>query len=311
MYYFQFDKEIVPGAEKRNGAHTSFHPYFSTSTPKSTSKRQKSKVKRVHASKRETNSNNILTSASTVSCNNFPVNSNSSSLDNAQFAAIPPALKNNATPTSVQNIHFNDNANCAFSSAVNLDSSSCSLTNAVDRLNFRDMTPLNNINSRTTNRSLTSGRRTSLTNTDISLSFHENSFFTTQHDVDARDKRLDKAIETVERHMAKEAVDPFSSELCRAFLTKLNFPRVDDHTHAPYKIVQTPLPKIANTRQLNPCPGVQFNVDKEIGRGSYGSVFKATDSSNGKVMALKFQKPANTWEIYICDQVNSERVNLF
>lgn len=303
LYYFQNDSEIVPGPEKRNGGHTSFHPYFSTSTPKLTSKRQKSKVKRIHLSKRGTSSS--LTSASTVNSTNFPINSNSnsSSLDTTRITAIPRTMKKNATPASVQNIHFNDNANCAFSSAVNLDSSNCSLTNAVDRLNFRDMTPLNNINSTTTNRSQTNGR-TSLTNTDISLSFHENSFFTTQHDVDARDKRLEKALETIDRHMAKETVDPFNSELCRALLTKLNFPRLDDQSHASYKIVQNPLPKIANTRQLNPCPGVQFNVDKEIGRGSYGSVYKATDLSNGQVKALKFQKPANTWEIYICDQVN-------
>lgn len=305
--YFQLDTLSVPGPEKRNGGHINFHPYFSSSTPKTTTKRSKTKAKRINASRYS------QTSASSVSSMNFPnnSNSNSSSVENGGVVASQTALKKNATPTSVQNVHFNDNANCAFASTVNLDSSNCSLTTAVDRLNFRDVAPLNNINSRKSTRSQIGGRNTSLNNTasnDLSWSgFQENSFFSTQHDTEAREKRLNKALETINCHLSNGiVVDPFSGELCRAFLTKLNFPGVDEQqANASYKIVQTPLPKIANTRQLNLCPGVQFNIDKEIGRGSYGSVYKATDQSTGTVMALKFQKPANIWEIYICDQVIS------
>lgn len=310
------------GPEKRNGSsgggggHINFHPYFTTSTPKTATKRSKSKTKRAAAN-------------SSRSFMNYPnnSNSNSSSLENGGGALSMNASnvsKKNATttPASVQTVHhFNDNANCAFATTANFDSSNCSLTTAVDRLNFRDVVPLNNTNSqKSTTRSQTGGRNTNLNNSasnDLSLSaFQENSLFSTQHDTEAREKRRNKALETINSHVSADniVVDPFNGELCRAFLTKLNFPGIEEQqqANASYRIVQTPLPKIANTRQLNVCPGVQFNIDKEIGRGSYGSVYKATDQSTGTIMALKYQKPANTWEIYICDQVpNICRIYIF
>lgn len=224
-------------------------------------------------------------------------NSNSSSAENGHstvtqksLASVESRINNNHTERSVHNATFNDNANYSFSSAVALDNSNCSLSNAVGRLNFRDVTALN---SCTLNQTQVA---------DIST-YQENSYFSTQNDDEAKERRLSKALETIERHMAKEAIDPFSSELCRAFLTKLDFPGASGEANNNYKIIQTPLPKIANARQLNLTDGIQFNIDKEIGRGSYGSVYKATDLSTGAVVALKFQKPANTWEIYICDQV--------
>ncbi|XP_065355685.1 probable inactive serine/threonine-protein kinase bub1 [Calliphora vicina] len=274
---------------KRNGNNNSFHPYLlgQTSTPKTSAKRQKSKLKKP--------SNKFHMLGST--------NSNSSSAENGHatlnnsylMEKTPTASSENKThhhhlERSVQNATFNDNANYSFSSAVALDNSNCSLSNAVGRLNFRDATALNN---------------STLNQTHVAdiTTYQENSYFSTQNDAEAKERRLAKAMETIERHMAKEAIDPFSSELCRAFLTKLDFPGADGEAHDNYKIVQTPLPKIANTRQLNLSDGIQFNIDKEIGRGSYGSVYKASDVATGAVVALKFQKPANTWEIYICDQV--------
>lgn len=225
-------------------------------------------------------------------------NSNSSSAENGHVNALNASNNNNSLSKipsdnnnkSHLNATFNDNANYSFSSAAALDNSNCSLSNAVGRLNFRDASALNNTTLNQSNA------------VDIST-YQENSYFSTQHDVEAKERRLAKALETIERHMAKEAIDPFSSELCKAFLTKLDFPGTESEAHDNYKIIQTPLPKIANTRQLTLGDGMQFNIDKEIGRGSYGSVYKATDAVTGAVVALKFQKPANTWEIYICDQV--------
>lgn len=190
----------------------------------------------------------------------------------------------------MHNASFNDNANFSFSSAAAFDNSNCSLTSAVGRLNFRDATATNNVGDFST--------------------YQENSYFATQHDTEAKERRLKKALETIEHHLAKEAVDPFNSELCRAFLTKLDFPGTED-TSANYKIIQTLLPKMPNTRTIALPDGVQFNIDKEVGRGSYGSVYKATDANTGAVVALKYQKPPNTWEIYICDQVNMQYSVLF
>ncbi|XP_061388743.1 putative mediator of RNA polymerase II transcription subunit 26 [Musca vetustissima] len=283
----EIDSPTMPenALKRNNGNNHSFHPYLlgQTSTPKTSAKRQKSsKLKKV------SNKFHVL------ACHN----SNSSSAENGHINALNASNNNNSLSKipsdnnnkSHLNATFNDNANYSFSSAAALDNSNCSLSNAVGRLNFRDASALNNTTLNQSNA------------VDIST-YQENSYFSTQHDIEAKERRLAKALETIERHMAKEAIDPFSSELCKAFLTKLDFPGTESEAHENYKIIQTPLPKIANTRQLTLGDGIQFNIDKEIGRGSYGSVYKATDAVTGAVVALKFQKPANTWEIYICDQV--------
>nr|XP_014098767.2 probable inactive serine/threonine-protein kinase bub1 [Bactrocera oleae] len=259
----------------KNG-HT-FHPYSmdNTSTPKTSSKRFKAKLKRINKLPISTGSSSNSSSAE----NAGDTNGNSSAVTTEHIQPV------DTVDDVVQNATFNDNANYSFSSAVALDNSHCSLTSAVGRLNFRDTTTAYNTSAVA----------------DIST-YQENSYFATQHDTEAKERRLRKAHEIIEHHLTKEAIDPFNSELCRAFLTKLDFPGSDDSC-ANYKIVQTPLPKIANTRTLSLPDGVQFNIDKEVGRGSYGSVYKATDANTGNVVALKFQKPPNTWEIYICDQV--------
>ncbi|XP_073820863.1 bub1 kinase [Musca autumnalis] len=283
----EIDSPTMPenALKRNNGNNHSFHPYLlgQTSTPKTSVKRQKSsKIKKV------SNKFHVLAchNSNSSSAENGHVNALNANNNNNSLSKIPSDNNNK----SHLNATFNDNANYSFSSAAALDNSNCSLSNAVGRLNFRDASALNNTTLNQSNA------------VDIST-YQENSYFSTQHDAEAKERRLTKALETIERHMAKEAIDPFSSELCKAFLTKLDFPGTESEAHDNYKIIHTPLPKIANTRQLTLSESIQFNIDKEIGRGSYGSVYKATDAVTGAVVALKFQKPANTWEIYICDQV--------
>ncbi|KAH8281982.1 hypothetical protein KR054_004566 [Drosophila jambulina] len=291
----------IPVQRQRNGGgssqHHHFHPYMlgQTSTPKSEAngyRRARTKVKRSKFQPELCSNSNSASSAADV------LTSTASSSSVATAAALGG---------------FNDNANFSFSSASALDNSNSSLSLAVDRLNFRDsasqqqqqilLQSVNKTLQTHNNNNSTSNNNNGNTSTLADFStFQENSYFATQHDTEAQERRLSKAVETIARHLAKEAIDPFSSELCRAFLAKLDFPG-DHDAHASYKIVQTPLPKISNTRTLNVLEGVTFNIDKEVGRGSYGSVYKATDSRTGNVVALKFQKPPNTWEIYICDQV--------
>lgn len=294
---------------QRNGGNH-FHPYLlgQTSTPKSALSEGRRARAKAHLNSKfqpELCSNSNSSSSAAAAASNG-VESAASGLANRD--ANPPIA-----PT-IHNATFNDNANFSFSSAGGLDNSNSSLAMAVDRLHFRDASqvssnvkslhPHNNNNNNNNN----------TTTTPASLAefstFQENSYFATQHDIEAQERRLSKALETIERHFAKEAIDPFNSELCRAFLAKINFPGDDGDAHASYKVVQTPLPKISNTRTLNVLESVQFNIDKEVGRGSYGSVYKATDAQTGNVVALKYQKPPNTWEIYICDQVSGTKVIL-
>ncbi|XP_016956848.1 protein kinase 4 [Drosophila biarmipes] len=279
----------IPVQRQRNGGHHHFHPYFlgQTSTPKSEAngyRKARTKVKRSKFQPDLCSNSNSASSAADVA-----------TASSSSVAAGAPGA-------------FNDNANFSFSSATALDNSNSSLALAVDRLNFRDTSqqqslhPVNKtLQTHNNNNNTSTNNNGNTTLADFST-FQENSYFATQHDTEAQERRLSKAVETIARHLAKEAIDPFNSELCRAFLAKLDFPG-DHDAHASYKIVQTPLPKISNTRTLNVLEGVTFNIDKEVGRGSYGSVYKATDSRTGNVVALKYQKPPNTWEIYICDQV--------
>lgn len=279
----------IPVQRHRNGSHHHFHPYMlggQTSTPKSEAngyRRARTKVKR--------------------SSFHPDLCSNSNSASSATDVVTASATNTSAAAPGAS---FNDNANYSFSSASALDNSNSSLALAVDRLNFRDSSqnPINKtLQTHNNNNSTSNNNNGNSTIADFST-FQENSYFATQHDTEAQERRLSKALETIARHLAKEAIDPFNSELCRAFLTKVDFPG-DQDDHASYKIVQTPLPKISNNRPLNVLEGVTFSIDKEVGRGSYGSVFKATDSRTGNVVALKYQKPPNTWEIYICDQVRT------
>ncbi|XP_037923202.1 checkpoint serine/threonine-protein kinase BUB1 [Hermetia illucens] len=140
----------------------------------------------------------------------------------------------------------------------------------------------------------------SVQNDDSMCSYEQNSFFATENNDDLKQKRLDKALATIDTHLAKQAIDPFNSELCKAFLTKIDFPSRD--VNETYKVVNTPIPKLANVK-VTSLADVPYSIEKEVGRGSYGSVYKATNMNTGQVVALKYQKPPNIWEIYICTEV--------
>lgn len=44
-------------------------------------------------------------------------------------------------------------------------------------------------------------------------------------------------------------------------------------------------------------------MEKQLGKGTYGTVFKGYDATNNKSVALKYQKPINKWEYYICREL--------
>lgn len=141
---------------------------------------------------------------------------------------------------------------------------------------------------------------TSVQNDDSLCAYEQNSFFASEHDEDLKKKRLEMALNTIEIHLNKPIIDPFSSELCKAFLTKLDVPSRD--IDASYNVVNNPIQKLSNTKTIN-LADINYNIEKEVGKGSYGSVYKAINTNSGNVVALKFQRPANTWELYICMEV--------
>lgn len=99
----------------------------------------------------------------------------------------------------------------------------------------------------------------------------ESSFYAAEADEELKRKRTEKALVTIQTHLAKPALDPFNMELCKAFLTKLGFPsREHDGT---YKIMNTPIAKLSNAKSAF-LANIPFQIEKEVGRGSYGSVFR-------------------------------------
>ena len=104
-----------------------------------------------------------------------------------------------------------------------------------------------------------------------SYSGDQNSFFQAENDEELKGRRLDRALATIDEHLNRRNIDPFNSELCRAFLTKLNFPNRENT--ADYKITNVNLPKLSRN-QIVPISGVNYQIEKEVGRGSYGAVYR-------------------------------------
>lgn len=52
-----------------------------------------------------------------------------------------------------------------------------------------------------------------------------------------------------------------------------------------------------------------YDLDKCLGKGTYGTVFKGTDLQTRKVVALKTQKPAWVWEYYIAREIKTRLTN--
>ena len=59
-----------------------------------------------------------------------------------------------------------------------------------------------------------------------------------------------------------------------------------------------------------------YDVEKCLGKGTYGTVVKAVDLQTRQIVALKTQKPAWVWEYYIAREIktritNPHMVNIF
>ena len=54
-----------------------------------------------------------------------------------------------------------------------------------------------------------------------------------------------------------------------------------------------------------------YELEKRLGKGTYGTVFKATSLVTRKVVALKMQKPAWVWEHYIAREIKARLTNSY
>lgn len=92
--------------------------------------------------------------------------------------------------------------------------------------------------------------------------------------------------------------NPFSSRLREAMLEHCNFSQyLESHVKTCTLLKKIPMLKAGSQIE---CTGNHFTVLNFISRGSFGIIFTARNSRNGKIYAMKQEKPANLWECYIC-----------
>lgn len=95
--------------------------------------------------------------------------------------------------------------------------------------------------------------------------------------------------------------DPFKPALLRQLLNRVGFP--GRHSEGYVKIYSTP--RIVFRKEITCIGDDPYLIEKNLGKGTYGQVFKATDTRTNQTVALKMQKPPNCWEFYICRELQA------
>ena len=102
----------------------------------------------------------------------------------------------------------------------------------------------------------------------------------------------------VQREIQASKGNPFRPEIREAMLEHCNFSQyLEDHVKTCTLLKKIPLLK---PKMIVECYQNDFDVVKFVAKGAFGSIFVGKSSKNGKVYALKQEKPANLWEYYIC-----------
>lgn len=93
-------------------------------------------------------------------------------------------------------------------------------------------------------------------------------------------------------------VDPFDPKVIDCLLKKARFPNA---RYTGFIKVQH-IPKIA-PKETVCLKNDKYSIEKVLGKGTFGTVVKATNVMDGSSVALKYQKPVNYWEYYICQEI--------
>lgn len=103
-------------------------------------------------------------------------------------------------------------------------------------------------------------------------------------------------------------LSPFNSKLQKALLDSVSFverlTKMDRNVCDMVKIVEPMKPR----KNLKLCDRT-FSIQKMIGSGSFGNVFKGECSRTKSVFAFKQERPPNIWEYYICLEVHKRLGN--
>ncbi|XP_054006125.1 uncharacterized protein LOC128891020 [Hylaeus anthracinus] len=100
--------------------------------------------------------------------------------------------------------------------------------------------------------------------------------------------------------------NPFDKNLIASLLKKLKFPQ--PHHAEGYVRLDTNLNKLVPSTVVT-LGNETYDLDKCLGKGMYGTVFKAVSLQTGQTVALKTQKPAWVWEFYITREIKARLTN--
>lgn len=136
-------------------------------------------------------------------------------------------------------------------------------------------------------------------------SWHETSLSTPPREIYVHRKpSMDESM--LNSTLAQTNVNPFSVDIINSLLDSIEFSQYIE------KLPNCQL--LGHVKRLVPNSKIsvhkeEFEVQKIIGKGAYGSVYSGVHRRTGKKIALKQEKPTNYWEYYICLEVQSRLAN--
>lgn len=99
--------------------------------------------------------------------------------------------------------------------------------------------------------------------------------------------------------------DPFNANLICKLLDRVSFPGV--HSQGYVQIDGNP--RLMAKKDPIYIGRDCYYVEKILGKGQFGTVFKAYHSQTSCTVALKYQKPPNKWEFFICRELQARLAN--
>ncbi|XP_077258872.1 uncharacterized protein LOC143895515 [Temnothorax americanus] len=127
--------------------------------------------------------------------------------------------------------------------------------------------------------------------------------------VDTMECEEHEPMEQVEEEMFElpsRDINPFDKNLIAGLLKKIKFPQ--PHHADGYKRIDTNLNKLVPSTMIT-LDTEAYDLEKCLGKGMYGTVFKAVNLQTGKAVALKTQRPAWVWEYYIVREIKTRLTN--
>ncbi|XP_046620322.1 uncharacterized protein LOC124305212 [Neodiprion virginianus] len=101
-------------------------------------------------------------------------------------------------------------------------------------------------------------------------------------------------------------INPFDKGLITGLLRKIKFPQ--PHHAVGYTKLDSNINKFVPSTMVT-LGTEAYDLEKCLGKGTYGTVYKGINLQTGQAVALKTQKPAWVWEYYIAREIKARLTN--